>query len=70
MNLFFTLLPNMVNNLCLLLGIAGLLLLVLGYRSNNRHLLLAAALCIGLGGSLDDFVVGFMGGVQAAGAPA
>jgi hypothetical protein len=59
----------MVNNFCLLIGIVGLVLLVIGYRSSNRNLLLAAALCIGLGGSLDDFVLGVVGGAQAIAAP-
>lgn len=46
------------------LEIIGLVLLVLGYRRNNRNLLLAAALCLWIGAGVNDFARGFMDGVN------
>jgi hypothetical protein len=47
------------------LEIVGLILLVLGYRRNNRNLLLAAALCLWIGAGVNDFVRGFMDAASA-----
>jgi len=41
------------------LFILGLVLLVVGYRSNDRNLLLIAALALLFVGGLSDFVSGF-----------
>jgi hypothetical protein len=42
-----------------LLFILGLVLLVVGYRKNDRNVLLAAAVVLLLVGGLSDFVSGF-----------
>lgn len=55
----------MAEPLSYLLEIIGLVLLVLGYRRNNRNLLLAAALCLWIGAGVNDFVRGFLDGAQA-----
>lgn len=55
----------MADIIAYLLEIIGLILLILGYRRNNRNLLLAAALCLWVGAGVDDFVRGFMDGVNA-----
>lgn len=41
------------------LFVLGLILLVVGYRRNDRNLLLTAAILLLLVGGLSDFVVGF-----------
>jgi len=55
----------MADILSYLLEITGLVLLVLGYRRNNRNLLLAAALCLWIGGGINDFARGFLDGANA-----
>jgi len=55
----------MADILSCLLEIVGLILLVLGYRRNNRNLLLAAALCLWIGAGVNDFVRGFLDGAHA-----
>jgi hypothetical protein len=47
--------------------LVGLILLVAGFRSTNRNLLLGAALLLWFGAGSSDFVHGFMDGVHAAG---
>lgn len=42
-----------------LLLVLGMILLVVGYRKNDRNLLLAAAIVLLLVGGLSDFVGGF-----------
>ncbi|KPN17404.1 hypothetical protein AO715_04970 [Xanthomonas sp. Mitacek01] len=42
-----------------LLLVAGLVALVIGYRKHNRNLMLAAALVLLVAGSVSEFVSGF-----------
>lgn len=49
-----------------LFHITGLVLLILGYRRNNRDMLLAAATCLLVGGGIEDFVQGFMEAMNRA----
>ncbi len=42
-----------------LLLVAGLVALVIGYRKYNRNLMLAAALALLVAGSVSEFVSGF-----------
>jgi hypothetical protein len=42
-----------------LLQLVGLILLVIGYRTSNRNLLLAAALILWIGSAVPDLVQGF-----------
>lgn len=42
-----------------LLLVAGLVALVIGYRKHNRNLMLAAALALLVAGSVSEFVSGF-----------
>ena len=55
----------MLSTFSLLLELAGLVLLILGYRKANRNLMLAAALCLWLGAGIPDFARGFLEGAQA-----
>lgn len=55
----------MTDALSYLLEIIGLVLLVIGYRKNNRNLLLAAAICLWLGAGVNDFVRGLIDGYGA-----
>lgn len=57
----------MANAASYVLEVVGLVLLVIGYRRSNRNLLLAASLCLWFGGSLSDFVHGFMDGAREGG---
>lgn len=54
----------MLDTLALLVQLIGLILLVFGYRTSNRNLLLCAALCLWFGGGIPDFAAGFMDGVN------
>jgi len=45
-----------------LLQLAGLILLVFGYRKSSRDMLLAAALLLWIGGGVPDIVNGFNDG--------
>jgi len=54
----------MTDIIAYLLEIIGLVLLILGYRRNNRKLMLAAALCLWLGAGMSDFMRGFLDGVN------
>jgi hypothetical protein len=47
--------------------LVGLILLVAGFRSTNRNLLLGAALLLWFGAGSSDFVHGFMEGMHATG---
>ncbi len=47
--------------------LVGLILLVAGFRSTNRKLLLGAALLLWFGAGSSDFFHGFMEGARAAG---
>lgn len=51
--------------LSIVMEIVGLAWLVYGYSKNNRKHMLAAALLLWFGGSLNDFVRGFMAGASA-----
>ena len=44
--------------------IAGLVLLVAGYRSRNRNVMLSAAIILFLSASVDSLVGGFLEGYQ------
>jgi hypothetical protein len=46
--------------------LVGLILLIAGFRSANRNLLLGAALLLWFGAGSSDFVHGFMDGVHGA----
>jgi CHASE2 domain-containing sensor protein len=48
----------------------GLVLMVTGYRRNNRNMLVWAGLILCAGAGVGDFVHGFMDGIHAGGAPA
>jgi hypothetical protein len=50
----------------LVIQLLGLILLVMGFRSTNRNMLLGAALLLWFGAGYFDFVNGFIGGVSAA----
>jgi hypothetical protein len=52
----------MLEALSYLLQLAGLILLVIGYRTSNRKLLLAAALILWIGSGVPDMVQGFNDG--------
>lgn len=49
-----------------LLQALALILLVMGYRSKKRMLLLAAAICIWAGYGIEDFAEGFADGYNEA----
>ena len=46
------------------LFLIGLALLVVGYRSRNRNVMLSAAITLFLSASVDSFVGGFLEGYQ------
>jgi hypothetical protein len=48
----------------------GIVLMVSGYRRNNRNMLVWAGLILCLGGGINEFVHGFVDGIHAGGAPA
>jgi hypothetical protein len=50
----------------LAIQLLGLILLVMGFRSTNRNMLLGAALLLWFGAGSFDFVTGFIGGLNAA----
>ena len=52
----------MTSTLFYILQAIALILVVTGYRNNNRNLLLAAALCIWAGYGAEDFVRGVIDG--------
>lgn len=54
----------MTETLAYILEFTGLILLVIGYRKNNRKLLLAAALCLWFGAGVEDFVHGVTEGAS------
>jgi hypothetical protein len=45
-----------------LLQLVGLILLVIGYRTSNRNMLLAAAVILWIGSGVPDMVQGFNDG--------
>lgn len=52
--------------LSIFLFVVGLVVLVIGYRSNKRNLLLLAAILLFLCGTLGDFVQGFHEGFNTS----
>jgi hypothetical protein len=48
----------------LVLQIVGLVFLIIGFRSANRNMLLGAALLLWFGAGANDFIHGFIDGVQ------
>lgn len=48
------------------LFVAGVLLLVFGYRKSSRNMLLGAAILLFLAGAFGDFVAGFAEGYHGA----
>ncbi|MDR7191319.1 hypothetical protein [Luteimonas terrae] len=46
--------------------VVGLTLLVIGYRRNNRNLLLGAAVVLLACGAIPEFVAGFHAGVSSS----
>jgi len=55
---------SMTSTIFYLLQVIAIILVVMGYRNNNRNLLLAAALCIWAGYGTEDFVSGFIEGYR------
>jgi hypothetical protein len=49
-----------------MIQLVGLILLVAGFRSTNRNLLLGAALLLWFGAGSSDFVHGFIEGSRSA----
>ena len=57
----------MLNKVSVIIEILALAGLIWGYSKKSRNVMLAAALLLWLGGSLNDFVSGFIAGMKAAG---
>lgn len=53
-----------MNYLTILLLAIGLAVLVIGYRKNNRNILLLSALLLLAAGALPDFVAGYLDGLN------
>lgn len=51
----------------LVLQIVGFVFLVMGFRNANRNMLLGAALLLWFGAGSNDFIHGFIDGVDAGG---
>ncbi|HZX69876.1 MAG TPA: hypothetical protein VFE77_03575 [Rhodanobacter sp.] len=47
--------------------VVGVIVLVVGYRKNQRNLLLSAAVVLFLAGTVGNFTQGFLDGFNAAG---
>jgi uncharacterized membrane protein len=56
----------MIEAFSYLLEIAGVILLIIGYRKSNRNMLLAAAVLLWVGCGVPEFVEGFTEGLQSA----
>jgi len=51
----------------IVLQLVGLVFLVMGFRKTNRNMLLGAALLLWFGAGANDFIHGFIDGVQPGG---
>ncbi|MEX2498375.1 MAG: hypothetical protein WD397_05820 [Wenzhouxiangellaceae bacterium] len=58
---------NIANLIDVALLISGLIVLVIGYRSNNRNLLLLAAILLLFSCALTEFATGFAEGLTQTG---
>jgi len=54
----------MLNTLSIILEIVGIVGLIYGYTKKNRNIMLISALLLWFGGSLGDFVRGFIDGAR------
>jgi len=55
----------MLNTISFILEVVGLVGLIYGYTKKNRNIMLLSALLLWFGGSLGDFVRGFIDGMHA-----
>ncbi|WP_291271551.1 hypothetical protein [Geothrix sp.] len=55
----------MQNKISFVLESLGLIGLIYGYTKKNRNIMLISALVLWFGGSLNDFVKGFIDGMHA-----
>jgi hypothetical protein len=53
---------NLISNLLVVLSLVGL---IFGYIKKNRNIMLASAILLWFAGSLNDFVRGFIEGMNA-----